>query len=826
MGRLKAVKSYMLFKSKPQCFNAWKMQIRTAFFVAGMLAIANSLSAEALDFNDCWRFYLGAASGAHGEDYDDSLWQQVRLPHTARTEALVTGAAGPSSRQWQGVCWYRKTFEVNVDTSSKVVWLKLDAAMGTADVWLNEKLLVRHHGGYLPIVLDISDSIETSSPNVLAIRLNNFDNGLTGPKPLAHLDFNFYGGLYRGAQLIVKDRLHVTNPILADTPASGGVFVTTEQAGEELATLQVKTHVANRYDDAKEFVVQTSVVDAQGTCIAESTSTVAQLAPSQESVTTQLIEISNPNLWSPDSPYLHTVITRLVSDGEVCDREQTRFGARHIKITKNGLWLNGKKTFLRGTNRHQEYPYIGYALSDNAQYRDARKIKDAGFDYVRLSHYPHAPAFLDACDELGLMVMNCVLGWQYYSDLDEFKEFQYRQTRDLIRRDRNHPCVLLWEVSLNESPMTQDFMRTMNSIAHQEYPGNQFFTCGWDGEYDVQIQARQHGGCKQINSQPCVVSEYGDWEYYAQNAGLAQEQWQDLAPEDRTSRQDRTDGEQRLLQQALNFQEAHNDNLQTTAFADGLWVMFDYNRGYSQDLETSGCMDIFRLPKPSYYFFKSQRDPIRQADGTWKYAVVHIANRWTPSSPTLVKVFSNCDEVSLYLNDELVARQGPDQCKFSTHLAHPPITFDLASFSPGKLRAVGLIGGLEVQFDEVQTPGNPTQLVVSADDASRGLMAAENDVVFVHANTTDGNGNPVAENTRTVTFTLEGDGELIGSNPVVTRAGIATILYRAGRQSGNVTIVASAEGLLNGETIIPVSQNDAQQEAACELLPSEIARSR
>lgn len=177
-------------------------------------------------------------------------------------------------------------------------------------------------------------------------------------------------------------------------------------------------------------------------------------------------------------------------------------------------------------NRHQEYPYIGYALSDNAQYRDAYKIKKAGFDYVRLSHYPHSPAFMDACDELGLVVADAILGWQYFADNDAFRNQCYRSARQLVRRDRNHPCVMAWEVSLNETKMPIDFMEVLDSIVHKEYPGENVYSCGWMPEvYDIYFQARQHRILhkdRMTFDKPYIVSEYGDWEYYSNNAGLNQ----------------------------------------------------------------------------------------------------------------------------------------------------------------------------------------------------------------------------------------------------------------------------------------------------------------
>ena len=307
------------------------------------------------------------------------------------------------------------------------------------------------------------------------------------------------------------------------------------------------------------------------------------------------------------------------------DAETLRIGIRRISISNDGFSVNGEKLFLRGTNRHQEYPYIGYALSDAAQYRDARKIKEAGFDYVRLSHYAHSPAFMDACDELGLVVMDCIPGWQYFKAEPAFAELQYRNCRDLVRRDRNHPCVILWEVSLNESPMPPEFVARTHAIAHEEYPGDQCFTAGWMRGYDVYLEARQHGGCHREKDSPLPGERVWRLGVLRDERRPEPGRLEHLTPAESNSRQLRWQGERALLQQATNFQEAHNDNLGTVAFADGLWVMYDYNRGYAPDIESSGCMDIFRLPKSSYYFFRSQRHP---AFGP----MVFIASDWTPAS--------------------------------------------------------------------------------------------------------------------------------------------------------------------------------------------------
>jgi beta-galactosidase len=269
-----------------------------------------------------------------------------------------------------------------------------------------------------------------------------------------------------------------------------------------------------------------------------------------------------------------------------------------------------------------------------------------------------------------------------------------------------------------------------------------------------------------------VVSEYGDWEYYAQNAGLQQEAWANLAPDEASSRQLRWHGEQRLLQQATNFQEAHNDNRKTIAFADGLWVMYDYNRGYAPDIESSGCMDLFRIPKFSHAFFRSQRAP---SEG----AMAFIASYWTPQSPLAVRVFSNCEEVALSLDGALIERRRPDTDRISTNLPYPPFTFDLGEFRPGALQAVGYLSGEEAARHVVRTPGPVASLALRLDEGGRRFGETGKDVAFVWAELRDGDGTTVPDAWENVFFGATGDVQLVGASPFSSEAGISSILLQS-----------------------------------------------
>ncbi len=721
-------------------------------------------------------------------------WQRVDLPHTPFQPDL------DGRDHWLGECEYRRKLRATPAREGSRHVLFVGAAMHSTRVLIDGVECGRHSGGYLPFEVDLTAALADGETHTLLIALDNRDNPDVPPgKPYADLDFCWYGGLYREVELRVYPVLHITDPVAAGEVAGGGVLIRTLEASSERALVSAKIHVRNSGSASLPALVRVEFFVA-GKLVASVVSGRLTLAAGQAIHTELELTLSRPRLWSVDDPALHEVhVTVCSPDGAVIDRRVERIGVRRIAFSRSGGFeLNGRRIRLRGTNRHQELPYVGYAAGRAAQYRDARRIKEAGFDYVRLSHYPQSPHFLDACDELGIVVMNAIPGWQFIGG-EAFQEACYRNAREVIRRDRNHACVVLWELSLNETQMPEPFMVKLHAIGHEELPGDQMFTCGWMDRYDVYIHSRQHGEIHrwQNADKALVIAEYGDWEFYAANEGFDQKTGAGVHAAWSNARQFRSAGERGLRQQAWNHQIALNDTLSSPAVLDGQWCVFDYARGYHPVRAACGVMDVFRLPKFSYYFYRSQRGPSEGASNWTGGPVVFIASHWTAASDLRVLVYSNCDEVELSLDGHSLGRKRPDAAWMSQHLPHPPFVFDLPRFTPGTLTATGYVGNLPCATHRVSTPGNPAALELVIDDLGITVAPGESDAVIAHVSIRDEQGALCIEETGTVIFGIEGAAVLAGPEKVSAEAGIASTVLRLSPEalSGGFSLQASFGGL-------------------------------
>lgn len=728
-------------------------------------------------------------------------WEKVSLPHTPFIEPLVV------RQQWQGICYYRRHLSLNARHSGKRVWLEFEGAMHLADLWVNGKHASQHAGGYNTFVTDITDFLHVGD-NELLVRLDNRNNPLIPPgKPLEDLDFNYFGGLYRDARLIIKDPVHITHPVLAGETAGGGVYVSYPSISDTEATVQVKTHVANTGSEDRQLLVSQQLYEwvkgkGQGRKVNEMQSHLKLSANAKGYANTE-ISVPNPRLWSPDSPSLYVLVTQVLDGKKVLDTEKTRIGIREVKMTKEGgCLINGKLYRLEGSNRHQEYPYVGYALSNQAHYRDVWQMRENGFNVVRLGHYPQDVAVLDACDELGLLAIEPIPGWQFFNAAEGFVERTYQDVRDMIRRDRNHPSILMWETTLNESWPPQYWKDRAVQVAHEEQPGcyTSGDTYGYDG-FDV-CYNDWAGDFNRPNdtSKPSFIREYYDYEFGGHYS---------------TTRITRGQGDKALQQNAWNAQWSHNRyRAYTNTLGQAVWSMYDYNRGCADNICYSGVADLFRLPKFSLRYFRSQVPAGSSIPSGQMPHEVFVASHWMPDGPDALMVYGNVEEVALLLNGKEIARRRPDSAATTrnyvdhpdggnaTHVAFPPFTFFGVEWQEGEMQAVGYVGGAPVATHTVRTPGSIEQMEINYMEG--GLPASTNDLLLVYVTLTDDHGTPCfGENRQEVTLDVISGGEL--RCPSTRRAEAGTATFVVATADAKELVLEATSGNMQGSKKIKLT---------------------
>ncbi len=735
--------------------------------------------------------------------------QEVRLPHTAVIEPETITAP------WEGKVEYSTAFtQPELVPDDAAVYLEITGAMQHCAIYLNGTWLTTHHGGYDRFMVRL-DTFRRGEQNTIKLVLDNAPTDECPPgKPIQDLDFCYYSGLYREAALVICPPLHISDPLAVACPAGGGVFFRTLSVDQEKAEVEVRVHVQHEvpvdrrfflpesYKEAYSCQVRMILKDSAGNVAAEHTSSTANLRMNCDHQFAERFSVAAPQLWSPDSPALYTLECELIADGKMVDRYSTRCGIRYLTVSgKDGLQINGKSFFINGTNRHQEYPHVGNAVPPIAQKRDAALLKKGGRNFLRLAHYPQHQAFLDACDELGIAVIACIPGWQYYAASDQFFAHLWRDVRSLIRDYRNHPSIVFWEVSMNETYPLNWVNAEMNRIAHEEFPGDQCFTCGDTyGLYEGWDVLFPRPGLQ--TEKPVLVREYGDW-CFGQNES--------------TSRQVRGGGEKAMLQQTWNYLWCGNKlGKENSVIGVADWAAWDYNRGYYPVTFHGGDGDLFRVPRYKYHYFRSQ---------TAEQPMVFLAADWNrqPGSSDKVVVFSNCDEVELLLNGVSIARRTPDcgpDTPYSTanlnaketaatssldasggnpfdggnasFWPHPPFSFPDIAFAPGELAAVGYCSGREVVRESIYTGGPAAKLCLTLRED--GVPAGINDLLFAEVHLLDAANHPASGGEAAVTLTAAGTAEIIGPAEKQTEAGIVSFLIRTG-ESGKVTLCAASSEL-------------------------------
>lgn len=826
-GRCAAVLSVLLLVQFAMPARAARTAHQPEYSTAGFFELPQT-GRSVYSMNPAWRIHVGEAQGAEQVGFDDSDWRLVSLPDGM--EVLPTEASGCVN--YQGEVWYRKHFTPDEAWVDKQLFLHFEAIMGKSRVWVNGELVQEHFGGYLPVIADLTGRLKPGEDNVIAVWADNSDDPAYPPgKPQDVLDFTYFGGIYRDCWLIAHNDVFITDPNFENVTAGGGLFVSFGKVSEAEAEVRLDLHVRNRSPKNFSGKVLFELYDKEQRLVRQVSRPLSVARGSARS-TTARIEVERPFLWEPDAPYLYQLHVKVLDrNGKVIDGYRRRVGIRSVEFRgKDGFWLNGKPYPypMIGANRHQDFAVVGNALSNSLHWRDAKKLRDAGMRVIRNAHYPQDPAFMDACDELGLFVIVNTPGWQFWNNEPIFAQRVYDDIRNMVRRDRNHPCVWLWEPILNETWYPEEFARQALDIVHAEYP-YPYCYAGCDASalghelFPVQFTHPLNGGggaysTNSINPEVAYFTrEWGDNvdDWYSHNS---------------PSRVNRAWGEVPMLVQAQGY--ARTDYVLTNydvlwrnprQFMGGcLWHSFDHQRGYHPDPFYGGIMDAFRQPKYSYYMFCSQRPAeVNEALIAESGPVVYIAHAMTPFSPKDITVYSNCDQVRLtyceggeqWLYEKPCEKEG-----MPSPVVTFPGVFDVMKdkalaranrHAESYLLAEGLIDGKVVATHKVTPSRRPTKLLLWLDDERVAMTADGSDLVTVVAAVADGNGVIKRLNNYHIRFEIEGPAELVGdaetyTNPRPVQWGTAPILVRASTEAGVVKVRAlvTFEGkhtLLSGE---------------------------
>jgi len=805
-------------------------QQEVKFSTAGFYAVPNS-GRELYNFNVGWRFYRDQVAGAEKKVCDDKNWDIVSLPHTV--QLLPEAASG--GKNYQGPAWYRKYFHVDNSFAGKKIWVHFEAIMGKAKIYVNGKLAKEHLGGFLPIIINLSDAgVLPNTDCVISVCADNSDDPNFPPgKPQAGMDFCYMGGIYRDCWLYTTNDVHITDANYAGVVAGGGVFVQYDYANQSEALIKIKTHVKNEGKTEQMILVKNELsdLDPKSAVKAKAESTITLKAGESKEIE-QSIKVDNPVLWHPDSPNLQKLTTTLVTNNKVVDAISNNIGIRTIEFAANqGLLINGElfKEKLLGVNRHQDYGYIGMAMTNNLHYSDVKKMRDTGLRIIRSAHYPQDPAFMDACDQLGMFIIVATPGWQFWNDNGTFEELVLSDIHNMVKRDRNHPSVIMWEPVLNETHFPADFSRKAYEAVHNEYPGKGCYAACDDISkgselYDVLYSAPKNIEAYQKLGKCTFTREFGDCvdDWYSHNS---------------YSRVEANWGEQAMIFQAQHYAKKNYEGSLTldqiykapaSHIGGALWHSFDHQRGYHPDPFYGGIMDVFRQPKYSYQMFKSQRNPKQKLSAAESGPMVFIANAMTPVSPSDVVVYSNCDSIRL----TVTKRKDPKEQKttninttevgkdFYTEVITQPVIKNTAGLlsepvvfknafdfvvvralnrsdmaDKAQIIAEGIIDG-KVVARQVQMPSKRSdQLKLSLDNPWYKPKANGSDIVQLIVSVTDDRGYVKQLANEQVEFTVEGEGEIIGdqingANPVTVKAGIAPLLIRTTTTPGKVTVTA------------------------------------
>ena len=610
-----------------------------------------------LYLNDDWLFTEQFEDSLMAPEYPENTLQPVRLPHTCKETPFHYF----DESLYQMVSGYRRHLLIPKNWQGKRILLTFEGAAHDSTVFCNGKKVGEHHCGYTAFTVDLTDNVLYGQDNLLCVRLDSREN-LNVPPFGYVIDYMTYGGIYRDVRLEVKEKVSLSD-IFVHTAIDFRSSPVTAQITSEITLTESDKNVTIR-----QYYMPKSTAAAQESwrLLCEQTVSTDVSCDKEFSLTAT---ITAPLLWDTEEANLYILKTQLYQDNTILDETETTFGIREAVFKKDGFYLNGRKLRIRGLNRHQSFPYVGYAMPKSMQRLDADLLKkELGLNAVRTSHYPQSHYFLERCDELGLLVFTEFPGWQHIGD-DSWKAQAVANAEDMIRQYRNHPSIILWGIRINESPDDDAFYEKANAVAHKLDPSRP--TGGVRAmkkshlledvyTYNDFLHDGEMPGCdpkKKVTSdmeKPYLISEYNGHMYPTKAF----------------------DNEERRSEHAIR----HANVLDAVAGQPDIagsfgWCMFDYNThkdfGSGDRICYHGVMDMFRNPKlaANIYVCEQEQTPVLEITSSMDIGEHPGCNRGN------IYILSNADSVKMYKNDRFIKEYLPGMSPYK-HLKHGPILID------------------------------------------------------------------------------------------------------------------------------------------------------
>jgi beta-galactosidase len=711
-----------------------------------------------LPINRNWRYSPSATPAARARDFDDSSFARVTVPHTNLREPWHS----IDEKSYEFVSVYRRRFRLPAAARGQRVFVDFEGVMTASTVWLNGVRLGEYKGGFTPFSFELTPHIDFDRDNVLAVEVDSTERPDIPPFGY-EVDYLTFGGIYREVSLRIVPQTFIEN-----------IFAQPKDVLSAHQSLDVQCFLESSKKSLEPGLTLEAALYDGDKLLAK---TVQDLPASNGEgippITLHLDNLGAIQLWNLRSPKLYRVEVRLLRGDQLLDNDTRRIGFREARFTPQGFSLNGKVVKLRGLDRHQTFPWVGQAMPARVQRQDALILrKNLKCNIVRTSHYPQSRHFLDACDEIGLLVLEEIPGWQHIGDLP-WQDISVDNVSRMIRRDWNHPSIILWGVRINESLDSHDFYTRTNAMAHQ---------------LDA---TRQTGGIRYLYNSELLedvftINDFG-WPLKAPNHPL----YLNTEFVGHTFPTKTIDSIERLREHTVRHARVHDQLASDPQYAGGIaWCAFDYNThdnfGSGDRICYHGVTDIFREPKPAAGFYRSQCDPDEEI-------VLVPAFHWARGDESIgftnALVSSNCDHLKFYIAGKLVAEADPDRKQFP-HLKYAPFTADLTnSFKHwGDLRIDGYIQGKQVVSRSFSGKGIDQKFTLLPDDTA--LIADGADTTRVVLRVTDEFDaiRPFAADA--IRFELTGPAQLIGDNPFSLIGGNGAVWIRATEQPGKVRLTA------------------------------------